>query len=77
MLKVIPGTETVKHLCEGMTVGGQLITFDRPRNLGEKDSVEVLMHDIHPYIFIVKTNQKIPITYCPYCGVEVEKEERP
>jgi len=75
MLKEIPGSETVQHLCE--TYCGGSFKFGKPTNPGEKDGVEVLMHDIHPYLYIKSTKQMIPITYCLYCGADIEKEERP
>ncbi len=79
MLKAIPGYETVQHLCEGMTLNGsgEYIKFDKPRNLGEREGVKIMMHDIHPYLFIEETKKMYHITYCPYCGANIDREERP
>jgi len=75
MLKEIPGCETVQHLCERRKVGCELVKLEKPYSPGK--GVGVFMHDIHPYIFIESTKQMIPITCCPYCGIDIDKEERP
>ena len=76
MLKNIPGYETNVHLCEKMKAGSEIMSI-APREYGKKDGVKIQIHDIHPYIFIEATKRMIPITYCPFCGVDVDNEERP
>ncbi|MDL2287994.1 hypothetical protein LJC32_01270 [Oscillospiraceae bacterium OttesenSCG-928-F05] len=75
MLKAIPGCETVQHLCEYLEVGMQRIKLEKPR--APVKGIQILMHDINPYIFLESTKQTIHITYCPYCGADIDKEERP
>ena len=76
MLKNIPGRETHDHLCEKMKVGSNIMAI-APRNIGKTHGVSVSIHDIHPYLFIEKTKEMIPITYCPYCGADIDREDRP
>ncbi len=75
MLQKIPGCETVRHLCE--THGSRHFKYSQPTNPGEKDGIDILMHDIHPYLYIRSTTQMISITFCPYCGADIDNENRP
>ena len=76
MLKEIPGNETNIHLCEKINLGTEIMNIS-PREIGIKDGVRIQIHDIHPYIFIEATKQMIPITYCPFCGADIDNEDRP
>lgn len=33
---------------------------------------EVCIHDVMPYMII--GGKLVPVTYCPYCGIEIETE---
>jgi hypothetical protein len=77
MLKEIPGHETNIHLCEQMKCGGTIMKLSPPREIGKKDGFRVQIHDIHPYLFIEATKTMLPITYCPFCGADIDREERP
>ena len=70
MLKEIPGHETRVHFCE--KIGTMSV---KPVEAGKRKGVQVLIHDVHPYLFILDTKVHIAITYCPFCGAEIEKEE--
>jgi len=64
MLKIIEGHETLRHICDRWTPDTQ--------------ELDIFLHDVHSYAFVRKTGERAgSITYCPYCGVHIEKEERP
>ena len=76
MLKNIPGSETHIHLCEQTNLGSQIMKIS-PQDIGKRHGVQVQIHDIHPHIFIEATKTLLPITYCPFCGADIDKEDRP
>jgi|GEM_PF-4732313 len=64
MLKVINACETLRHICDTWTPDTQ--------------ELDIFLHDVHSYALIAKTGERAgSIKYCPYCGVNIEKEERP
>ena len=76
MLKKIPGREALLHLCEKIKVGSG-VTETAPQNTGKRHGASVMLYDIHPRLFIEKSNHLIPITFCPFCGADIDNEERP
>jgi len=62
MLKKVQGsTETYRHYCDN-------------KNTAYIDTqAGIYLIDVHVYMDCGTRNQ--PITYCPYCGMDVEKEE--
>ena len=74
MLQVVPGFETKQHLCEFMKCGCDIIRFDKPRDLGKPYSFCILIHDIHSYLFFNDTKNTYPVSYCPYCGVDIDND---
>jgi hypothetical protein len=39
-----------------------------------ENSLVIRLHDIHAFIDTATTTT--PITYCPFCGIKVEEDER-
>jgi hypothetical protein len=76
MLKELSGCETYVHFCERIKIGSEAMTVS-PREAGKIHGVRIQIHDIHPYIFNIHTNQMTPITCCPFCGADIDNEERP
>jgi hypothetical protein len=44
----------------------------KQRNL--ENSLVIRLHDVHAFIDTATTTT--PITYCPFCGIKVEEDER-
>jgi len=63
MLKLINGSETYRHYCDN-------------KNMTEKP--HVYLHDVKSYMFVEIDGKHTEfwIKYCPWCGVEIEKENR-
>ena len=61
--KECSGNETkYKHICNG--------------NNG-KTELEILLFDVHGRAFDKTTKQLYYVKFCPYCGIEIDKEDRP
>jgi hypothetical protein len=39
------------------------------------NGAEIGLHDLQPYMVV--NGKMVNIKFCPYCGAEIEKEERP
>jgi len=64
MLIKIEGRETQRHFCDNQ----------RPCT----HELDIFIHDVHPYAVVRKTGKRVGgISFCPYCGVEIDNEERP
>ena len=64
MLKKITGCESLRHTCDKRRIGAQ--------------ALDVYLHDVQPHVIVKKTGEWAGnISYCPYCGADIEKEERP
>ena len=64
MLKVIKGHETLRHICD----------YWWP----ETQELDIFIQDVHPYAVIGKTGKTVgSISFCPYCGIKINNEERP
>jgi hypothetical protein len=73
MLKKIPGRESLRHICDNISEQGI-----------KGQEFEVYLHDLQAAVVVKNTRAlwkstgaSANIKFCPYCGVEVEKEERP
>lgn len=62
MLKPTPG-EAYRHVCDRWNV--------------ESQELNIFLHDVQAYAVKKDGTWTGNIKHCPYCGVEVEKEERP
>ena len=74
LLKEIEGQETKEHLCESIKISGKQVMFDQPRRLGAEDGVRIYIHDVHPYFIVENENKIHKIKFCPYCGVDIDKD---
>lgn len=62
MLKPTPG-ESLRHICDRLNTNSQ--------------ELNIFLHDVQATAVKKNGIWAGNIRYCPYCGVEVEKEERP
>jgi hypothetical protein len=44
------------------------------RKQGKQEKLVIRLHDAHAFIDTDTTST--PITYCPFCGIKVEEDER-
>ena len=64
MLKEKPGRESLRHLCNNWSPDTQML--------------EIYLHDNQAHALVIKTGVWAGnIKFCPYCGVEIEKEAWP
>jgi len=71
MLKLITGRETLHHICDNTSKWRIAV-----------QCLEIYLHDVQPHAMLkgIGTFGAVragDIKYCPYCGVDIEKEGRP
>lgn len=62
--KDVQSSETLRHICD---------CFNRKYVMSKP---AIYLHDIHAY-FLNSNNEQIDISFCPYCGVQIDSEGRP
>ena len=60
MLYSVPGREHYVHRCDGKNA--------------KHNELEICLHDVYSYILHKETKTLAYAKFCPYCGIEIEKD---